>query len=160
MDYHFECAKHCFSDELLTWFAKLNSDPVASNLPALAGDLNDIAVMYGRQRLEQEYLTLVDHLFKMDEESQDPFDIPMEYNEQMVQEIEQRAGQKKTDDPSSVNFSDLFKLKLVSETQGKRFGLKTYNYEVEIAPIQFSFTNTTSIEAVPKMLEDIFDLCT
>ena len=48
----------------------------------------------------------------------------------------------------------------MSEVSGKYFGLTTYKYEVEIAPIPISFTNESSIQAVPKILETIFDICT
>ena len=163
MDYHFHCAKGCFREELLAWFENVNSVRRSQNLPVLFGDLDEIATLYGRGRLEQEYQNLIDQMFSTpigdSEETQDPFGEPLEYDEEAVRLVEQTAGQRAVE-KEKVNFAVLFKLKLVSETEGKRFGLRTYKYEVVVAPIQFSFTNTTSIEAVPKILEAIFDLCT
>ena len=159
MDYHFNCAKLCLADELIAWFNQLNAGREREGLPALAGDLNEIAIMYGRDRLEQEYASLVSKVFEtpFDEHAQDPFSEPMYYDEEAVRQVEQRAGMKAA---KKVNFNEFFKLKLVSEVDGKYFGLKRYRYEVEIAPIPVSFTNESSIEAIPKILETIFELCT
>ena len=160
MDYHFNCAKHCFSDELTAWFGQLNATRQREGLPALVAGPDEIAILYGRGRLEQESAALISKVFEtpFDDDAQDPFSEPLEFDEETIQQVEQRAG--KINESEEIKFAELFRLKLVSEVEGKYFGLKTYKYDVEIPPIPISFTNESSIQAVPKILNTIFELCT
>src|SRR5208283_3472124 len=153
-------------------FPNINARRAVRNLPPLNTELDGIAALYGIDRMTQEYERITNLIFNdpttqepMDTAPEpqvtnepDPFEESMSFDEEEVRQLEngQRGGAVQWD---QVNFHDLFKLKLVSQTENVKFNTKTYKYEVEITPINCLFTNETSMLAVPKILDAILQKC-
>ena len=162
----------CNLPPLNALFPNINAQRAVCNLPPLNTELDGIAALYGVDRMTQEYERITNLIFNdptaqepMDTAPEpqvtnepDPFEESMSFDEEEVRQLEngQGGGAVQWD---QVNFQDLFKLKLVSQTENVKFTTKTYKYEVEIAPINCVFTNETSLLAVPKILDAILQKC-